>query len=89
MALGASPSAVLAMILRQGVALGFAGIVIGIAAAAALTRALQSLLFEISPTDTMTFAGVGSLLILAAVVSCWVPARRAAKIDPLEALRCE
>ena len=89
MALGASPGTVLGMILKQGIALGVAGIAIGLVAAIALTRLLQTLLFEISPTDVATFAGVAVILLTAAVVSCWLPARRAAKIDPLTALHCE
>lgn len=89
MALGASPGTVLGMILKQGIALGVAGIAIGLVAAIALTRLLQTLLFEISPTDVATFAGVAVILLTAAVVSCWLPARRAAKIDLLTALHCE
>lgn len=89
MALGASPREVIRMILRQGLTLGVAGIAIGLLAALGLTRMLQTLLFEISPTDPATFAGVALVLISAAVLSCTVPARRAAQIDPLDALRSE
>ncbi|MGB9335947.1 MAG: FtsX-like permease family protein, partial [Candidatus Acidiferrales bacterium] len=89
MALGAGPRDILRMVLRQGLGLGVTGIVLGLLAAIGLTRLLQTLLFEVSPTDPITLAAVGILLVTAAVISCWVPARRAAKTDPLVALRFE
>jgi predicted permease len=89
MALGAKPRDILGMVLRQGLGLGLSGIVLGLLAAIALTRLLQTLLFEISPTDPVTFAAVGFVLVAAAVISCLIPARRAAKTDPLVALRFE
>ena len=89
MAMGAKPGDILKMVLRQGLGLGVTGIVIGLAAAIGLTRLLQTLLFEISPTDPITLGTVGAVLISAAVISCLIPARRAAKTDPLVALRFE
>jgi ABC-type antimicrobial peptide transport system permease subunit len=89
MALGARPSSVLTMVLRQGLVLGIAGIVIGGLATMGFTQMLRTLLFEISPTDPTTLLSVTLVLIGAAVVSCAVPAWRAANIDPLVALRFE
>jgi ABC-type antimicrobial peptide transport system permease subunit len=66
-----------------------AGILVGLSAAYGLTRLLRSLLFEVSPTDPLTFAVVPCVLALAALLGGWVPARRAAKVDPMEALRHE
>ena len=89
MAMGAKPRDILKMVLRQGLGLGLTGIVIGLFAAIGLTRLLQTLLFEISPTDPITLGTVGAVLVSAAVISCLIPARRAAKTDPLVALRFE
>ena len=89
MALGAQTRNVLRMVLQQGMALALLGTVIGIAAAAALTRWLKSLLFEVSATDPLTYAAITVLLCGVALLACWIPARRAAKVDPMIALRCE
>ena len=89
MALGASPREIVSAILRQGLTLTAAGIVFGIAAAFTLTRALKGLLFGVTPTDFETYATVSALLLAAALAACWMPARRAAKIDPQQALRAE
>jgi putative ABC transport system permease protein len=89
MALGAQASDVLKLILGQGLALTVAGVVIGLAGAFGLTRLMASLLYDITPTDLPTFAGVATLLVLVATLACYVPARRAMKVDPMRALRHE
>jgi hypothetical protein len=89
MALGASVGHVLRLILSQAVLTALAGVVVGLAAAFVLTRTMRSLLFETSATDPMTFASVAVLLILVATVASFIPARRAAKVDPIIALRHE
>ncbi len=89
MALGAQRHQVLAMILRQTTRLSVIGILVGVVSAFALTRLLRSLLFEVTPTDPLTFLIVPLLLAVAALTGGWLPARRAAKIDPAEALRNE
>jgi putative ABC transport system permease protein len=80
---------VLQLMLKTGLTLTLAGIVIGVAAAWALTRFMSSLLFGVTATDALTFTVVPLLLILIALVACYVPARRATKVDPLVALRYE
>ncbi len=89
MALGARPGAVLAMVLRSGLRLVGIGLVIGLVLALILARLLRSQLFGVTATDGLTYAGVVVLLGLVAVVACAIPAMRAARIDPMEALRCE
>ncbi|MFN8000458.1 MAG: ABC transporter permease [Acidobacteriota bacterium] len=89
LALGASRSSILRLVLRQGLMLGLSGTVLGMAGAWALTRLLKTLLFEVSATDPATFVGLASALLLVALAACWIPARRATKVDPLIALRSE
>ncbi|HWQ36035.1 MAG TPA: ABC transporter permease [Blastocatellia bacterium] len=89
MALGAQPGDVWRMILRQGMTLALAGTAIGLAGSIALTRVMASLLFETGATDPATFAALTLLLIAVALLACWIPARRATKVDPLIALRME
>ena len=88
-ALGARTGDVLKMVLRQGLKLTALGLLIGLAAAYALTRYMQSLLFGVRAADPLTFAAIALLLIAAALLACWIPARRATKVDPMVALRCE
>jgi putative ABC transport system permease protein len=88
-ALGAGPGDVLRMILSQGLRTIFIGVTIGIAGSLSLTRAIQSLLFGVTATDPLTFGGVTLLLVAAALLACYIPARRATKVDPMVALRYE
>ena len=88
-ALGAQWRDVLTLVLRSGMMLVTIGLVIGIAGALALTRLMATLLFEVSPADPITFAAVVLCVIIATLLACYIPARRANKVDPLIALRCE
>jgi putative ABC transport system permease protein len=89
MALGAQQSDLLGLIVRNGLMLTLIGVAIGLAIAFALTRLMTTLLFGVTPTDAITFAGVSAFLILVALIACYIPARRATKVDPLVALRYE
>jgi putative ABC transport system permease protein len=89
MALGARAPDVLALILRSGLTMTLIGVVIGLSGALALTRVMRTLLFGVTPTDTLTFVAVSAVLIVVALLACYLPARRASKVDPLVALRYE
>lgn len=89
LALGAHPANVLRMVIFEGMLLAGVGIILGIAGALALGRVLQSVLFEIRPTDPATFIGVAILLALVSAAACYIPARRAMRVEPMEALRYE
>jgi predicted permease len=88
-ALGAQPRDILKLIVGQGLVLTLCGIIIGLLASLFLTRWLESLLFGVSATDPMTFAAIALLLTMVALLACWIPARRATKVDPMNALRHE
>jgi putative ABC transport system permease protein len=86
-AIGASPRAVLGMVVRQGLTLTGIGVAMGLGGAVALSRALAGLLFGVTATDPATFASVAAGLAAVAAGACWLPARRAARVDPVETLR--
>jgi putative ABC transport system permease protein len=86
MALGAQRSDVLALVIRQGMRLTVIGVVVGVAGAFALTRLMANLLFGVAATDPLTFAVIPLLLLFVAFVACYLPARRAARLDPTIAL---
>jgi ABC-type antimicrobial peptide transport system permease subunit len=89
MALGAQKSDVLGLIIHGGLPLTLLGVAIGLAGAFALTRYLSSLLYSVKTTDPLTFLSVAVALTGVALLASWLPARRAAKVDPMKALRCE
>jgi putative ABC transport system permease protein len=88
-ALGATGADILRLVLKQGVKLSLLGLSLGLLAALPLTRLMKGMLFGVNTTDPLTFAGIALLLALVALMACWIPARRATKVDPLVALRCE
>jgi putative ABC transport system permease protein len=89
MALGAHPREVVWLLVRDGAKLAVAGLAIGVMAATAVTRLMQRLFFEVASTDPATFVSVGMVLMTVALLACYIPARRAAQVDPSEALRYE
>jgi putative ABC transport system permease protein len=89
MALGAQMSDVVKLVLKSGMVLALVGVAAGLAGAFALTRLMSSLLFGVKPTDVITFAAVSLCLLVTALIACYIPARRATKVDPLVALRYE
>jgi putative ABC transport system permease protein len=89
MALGAQTGDVVRLILRRGMGLAMTGLVIGLAAALLLTRVLESLLYNVQPTDPVVFAGIAVGLVLVALLASWLPARRAARLDPIITLRAD
>jgi predicted permease len=89
MALGAEPGSILRLVLREGLLLAGLGLAVGLAVSLALTQLLQSLLYEVSATDPLVFIGTSLFLVAVALLACWLPARRATKVDPITALRAE
>lgn len=89
MALGAGQSNILKLVIGQGMVMTIAGLAGGLAGALALTRLMESLLYEVSATDTMTFAAISSVLFITSLVACLMPARRAVKVDPCQVMRYE
>ena len=89
MALGAQGSDVLLLVIWHGARMALIGVAIGIAAALGLTRLMANQLFGVSAHDPLTFGGVATLLFIVALAACYVPARRATRVDPMIALRCE
>ena len=89
LALGATPRHILRLMMGQGMKLTLIGVAIGFVGAIAVTRLMRSLLFAVAPTDLMTFAISAIVLIVVALLACFIPAQRATKVDPLVALRYE
>jgi ABC-type antimicrobial peptide transport system permease subunit len=87
MALGAGRRAVLRLFLREGVILTGAGLGLGLVLASLIAQLIRGILFEVSPFDPLVFGLASALLVGAALIACWLPARRATKVDPMEALR--
>jgi ABC-type antimicrobial peptide transport system permease subunit len=89
MAVGATRRQILGLVLRDGMASAVIGAALGLGAAALLSRLMASLLFEVRPDDPLTFVSVPILVAIVVLLACYVPARRATRVDPLAALRCE
>jgi putative ABC transport system permease protein len=89
LALGASARDIVRLVVGQGMWLMLVGLALGVAGALALTRLMARLLFNVSAADPATFVFIAAVLVGVALVACWIPARRAARVDPMAALRCE
>jgi putative ABC transport system permease protein len=89
LALGAAPASVLGLVLRQGLLLTAGGVILGVVGGLAITGSMRTLLYAIEPRDPATFVAVPLLLLLVSMVACYLPARRAMRVDPLTALRRE
>jgi ABC-type antimicrobial peptide transport system permease subunit len=89
MALGAKPGEVVRMILREGLVMTFSGVALGFLLALGLGRVFGSMLYQVSPMDPVVFTFAPCVLFAAALLACWIPAHRAASIEPMQALRAE
>lgn len=89
MALGATQRDILRLVVRQGMTLALTGVAIGLTGAFLLTRLIRSLLFGVEATDPLTFVGISLLLAVIALLASYIPAQRAARIDPMMSLRCD
>jgi ABC-type antimicrobial peptide transport system permease subunit len=89
MALGAQRTDVLSLVIGHGIRLTITGVALGLVAALILTRVMSSVLYEVKPSDPMTYAAVSGLLLAVGFLACWLPARRATRVDPMEVLRFE
>jgi ABC-type antimicrobial peptide transport system permease subunit len=89
MALGAGTPSVLGLVIRQGMTIAWVGLAVGVVASLALTRYLTTMLFGVAPTDPLTFAALTMTMVVVSLLACYVPARRAARVDPLVAIRTE
>jgi ABC-type antimicrobial peptide transport system permease subunit len=89
MALGATPGGILGLIVRQGMGLALLGVGLGLAGAVAVTRFMSTLLFGVRPTDPLTFGSIALILTVIALLASYLPARRAARVDPMVSLRTE
>jgi ABC-type antimicrobial peptide transport system permease subunit len=89
MALGGRRLDVLGLVVGQGMKMAMIGALAGLLASLALTRLMKGLLYGVSASDPLTFIAVALLLTMVALIACWIPARRATKVDPMVALRCE
>jgi putative ABC transport system permease protein len=89
MAFGATPRNIFNLVVGQGMKLSAAGIMIGLGAAFGLTHVMTNMLVDIKPTDPLTFVAITLIFFLIAAIASWLPARRATKVDPMTALRCE
>jgi len=89
MALGARPTEVHWMVLRESLSIVAYGVILGLAGSLAVARAVSGMLFQLSPTDPLTYVGVAALLVAVTLLASWIPARRAAATDPMVALRCQ
>src|SRR5262245_37255348 len=88
-ALGAQTRDVMSLVIGRGMKLAFIGVVIGLGGALALTQLMKTMLFGVHTTDPLTFVAIAILLMIVASLACWIPARRATKVDPMISLRCE
>ena len=88
-ALGADDVAIARLVLRHGLGPAAVGLAVGIGGSLALTRLLEGMLYGVEPTDQLTFAAVAALLAIVSVLACWMPARRAARLDPMQAMRVD